>query len=328
MSELSRLMRLVYTPRGEDALPTHVEDVYGVPVKAVTPLDMGVYRLDREGCPPWVARVFIPERTRGRVEADAELLDFLAEHDFPSERTAVPNPVSMLDEQPVLLTEFVEGKVPAKSQRAIRIVGDSLGRLHAMPIDGLSERQGGSLHHVPGFEGLPGKDLELAEALLADIDDRIPSRARAGFERLREAVDAADDCSDLPRSLVHPDPVLKNMIANRADAITFVDWSGAGSGPRVVSLAQFIPVARTTKGWDRTKLGVIADAYRAHVTLTPEEIDRIGAAMRIRHIWLAAWNYWTRTMRGNPPKGDEWWLRRVSYSDPSLSVVMHSAFGS
>lgn len=327
MSELSRLMRLVYTARGVDTLPAHMEEVYGVAVSDVTSLDVGVYRLDRADGPPWVARVFIPERTVQRVEGDAELLDFLAERQFPSERTAVHDPVSMLDDQPVLLTEFVEGKVPGKSKRTLGLIGDLLGRLHAMSTDGLSDRPGGSLHHVPGFEGLPGQDLQLADALLADISERIPSRRRVAFDQLRAAVAGADDCGDLPQSLVHPDPVLKNMIARRDNPITLVDWAGAGRGPRVVSLAQFLGVALTTSGWDRSKLSTIADAYGAHVKLSPDEIDRIGAAMRIRPMWLAAWNYWTKTVTGKPPKGDEWWLRRLSSTNPSLVEVMHSAFG-
>lgn len=321
-------MRLVYTARGLDTLSAHMRDVYGVAVSNVTPLDMGVYRLDRDDGPPWVARVFIPERTLQRVEGDAELLDFLADFDFPSERTAVHDAVSMLDDQPVLLTEFVEGKVPSKSKRAIGLIGDLLGRLHAMSTGGLSDRPGGSLHHVPGFEGLPGQDLRLAAALLADIDQRIPPRRKVAFDQLREVIAGADDCGDLPQSLVHPDPVLKNMIANRDNSITFVDWAGAGCGPRVVSLAQFLGVAWTTSGWNQSKLSTIADAYSAHVKLTSEEIDRVGAAMRIRPMWLAAWNYWTRTMTGKPPKGDEWWIRRLSWTDPSLVDIMQSAFGS
>ena len=63
MSELNRLMGLVYTKRGVNNVSAHVKDVYGVSVSQVTVLDMGVYRLDREDGPPWVARVFIPERT-------------------------------------------------------------------------------------------------------------------------------------------------------------------------------------------------------------------------------------------------------------------------
>lgn len=211
--------------------------------------------------------------------------------------------VSMLDDQPVLLTKFVEGKVPSKSKGAIGLIGDLLGRLHAMSTGGLSDRPGGSLHHVPGFEGLPGQDLRLAAALLADIDQRIPPRRKVAFDQLREVIAGADDCGDLPQSLVHPDPVLKNMIANRDNSITFVDWAGAGRGPRVVSLVRFLGVAWTTSGWNQSKLSTIADAYSAHVKLTSEEIDRVGAAMRIRPMWLATYELLDKDDDGQAAEG-------------------------
>jgi len=40
---LSRLMRLVYTPRGSASIAAHVKQVYGVDVRGVAQLDMGVY---------------------------------------------------------------------------------------------------------------------------------------------------------------------------------------------------------------------------------------------------------------------------------------------
>lgn len=326
MSELGRLMRMVYTPRGEDTLQPHLERVYGISVSDVAPLDMGVYRVDRRDGPSWVARVFVRGRPLARVRGDAELLDFLAQRDFPAERIAAEPAVSVLDDQPVLVTEYVAGKAPGKSRRAIARMADLLGRLHAMPVGALTERPGGSLHHVPGFEGLPGEDLRLAAALLDDIDARIPPRNRAPFERLRADVSGAGDGNDLPRSWVHPDPVLKNMIAAADRSITLVDWAGAGVGPRLFCLAQFLGVAQTTSGWDRAKLGVIAAAYGAHVQLGADEIERLGEAVRIRRLWLAAWNYWTRTMRGKVPKGDEWWLRRTAPLDGSLVEAVRSAF--
>ena len=232
----------------------------------------------------------------------------------------------MLDDQPVLVTEFVEGKTPGKSMRAIGQVSELLGRLHGMSTEGLGERPGGSLHLVPGFEGLPGQDLQLATALLDDIDEHVPVHGRIAFDQLRETIAEADDCGDLPQSLVHPDPVLKNMITSPSKQITLIDWAGAGNGPRIVSLAQFLGVAYTTKGWDESKLKTIADAYSSYVALSSDEIDRIGAAMRIRPMWLAAWNYWTKTVTGKPPKGDEWWLRRLSQTDSSLVDLVQSAF--
>jgi Ser/Thr protein kinase RdoA (MazF antagonist) len=101
--------------------------------------------------------------------------------------------------------------------------------------------------------------------------------------------------------------VLRNVIA-KDGVLTIVDWAGAGVGPRIVSLAPLLMGALRPAGWDRTALTAIAAAYRSHVQLDASEIERLGSALLIRQIWLAAWNYWTRTVKGHPPSGTEWWM--------------------
>ena len=147
----------------------------------------------------------------------------------------------------------------------------------------------------------------MAAALLDDIDDRITGDRRRGFEYLRAQVASGDDCEDLPHALVHPDPVFKNVVEN-ARVLTLIDWTGAGVGPRVVGLATLLMGALRRTGWDRAALENIASAYRAHVQLEARELERLGSALLIRQLWFAAWNYWTRTMKGNPPAGTEWWM--------------------
>ena len=61
-------------------------------------------------------------------------------------------------------------------------------------------------------------------------------------------------------------------------------------------------------GWDRDALENFWAAYRAHVQLEASEIERLGSALLIRQLWFAAWNYWTRTVKGKPPTGTEWWM--------------------
>src|SRR5262245_45687858 len=90
--------------------------------------------------------------------------------------------------------------------------------------------------------------------------------------------------------------------------LTLIDWTGAGVGPRIVALAPLLMGALRPTGWDRAALENIASAYRAHVQLEARELERLGSALLIRQLWFAAWNYWTRTMKGNPPAGTEWWI--------------------
>ena len=54
-----------------------------------------------------------------------------------------------------------------------------------------------------------------------------------------------------------------------------------------------------------------------------------GAAMHIRQLWLAAWQYWVRTMQNHPPTGKatgkEWWLPSTDMTE-SLVPVARAAF--
>ena len=328
MNELRQFLKLAYGAHGEDAIGGHLQAVYGIDVTGTTRLDSGVYRIDRSDGPTWVARVFNPERTRLRVEQDAAALFRLASHDVNAERPAVPDPVSMLDDQPVLVTEFVVGKRPSNAKWALEQIGNTLGLVHSIPVGEFPDREGGALHHIPGFEGLPGEDMRLSMAALDDIEHELPDANRASFDRLRDTVKQMDDCSDLPRSFVHPDPASVNLVATDDKRVVFIDWTGCGIGPRITCLAQVLGSCWSRRAWDVAKMQRLADAYGAHVRLTDAEIERVADAARLRKVWLAAWNYWTRTLQGRPPKGDEWWLLRAFAPKDSLLIeAVSQTFG-
>lgn len=323
-SDIARAMLRVYLPRGNETISAHLADRYGIAVRRVTTLDGGVHRLDLADGDVWVARVFHKERLIERTRSDAALLQYLAAAGFPAESPACADAVSELEGQPVLVTRFVQGSEPAKSAATGRRLAELLGRLHALTPPA-AILPGGALHHLPAYEGLPGRELALAAALLDDIDGRITGARRRAFEGLRAQVAGADDCADLPRALVHPDPVLKNVIA-KDGAMTLVDWAGAGVGPRAVSLAPLLMGALRPTGWDEAALERIASAYRTHVQLEEREVERLGSALAIRQLWLAAWNYWMRTMKGTPPAGNEWWMPLPSAVYAPLVRAARAAF--
>jgi prolyl oligopeptidase len=70
-----------------------------------------------------------------------------------------------------------------------------------------------------------------------------------------------------------------------------------------------------TKGWTRQQ----AIDYGIEAS----EIERLGSALLIRQMWFAAWNYWTRTVKGNPPSGTEWWmpLSKAIYAPLGRAVI-------
>ena len=276
-----------------ERIARHLEIAYGIAVRGLSELDLGVYRVNRPDGPDWVARVFPAARPENAAAGDAEILRFLATHDFQSERGASNEPVSVLDGQAVLLTEFVPGAARGDRAAAIREngglrrLGEMLGELHSLPpAGGAAARPGGAWHHLA--DGLPSDEVLAARALLADCEDRVGTADRAHYEQLRRALAGADGGDGLPEALVHPDFVMANVIASPDRGMVLVDWSGAGRGPRVWPLA-FLLYAEAAKNPPRARL--VVEGYRRRVNLEPEELDRIQALMPVRATVLAAWSF-------------------------------------
>ncbi len=154
-----------------------------------------------------------------------------------------------------------------------------------MTEPGATERPSGSLHHIPDFERYPGQDLVAAAALLADLDGRVPPEHQRTYDALLDLLPKGDGCDGLPESFVHPDPARSNLFAVPS-GLVLVDWTGAGRGPRLASLA----VALASAG--RQRIPDFLRGYRAPVELQPEEVDRVEGALWVRPLWLAAWQCW------------------------------------
>jgi Ser/Thr protein kinase RdoA (MazF antagonist) len=286
MPRIGTVIRDVYRRPGADALPAHLEGTYGIRVTGMTRLDVGVFRVEHDGGPPWVARMFLTARPMARTQEDAEVLRFLERRQFPAERCAHPQPVSALGGRAVLVTTYVAGRRPPRTPAAHRNLGDMLGRLHTLATEtGPSERPAGSLHHLPDYEGSPGQDLAAAAALLADLDGRVPDEHRKLYESIQELLPSGDDGHGLPESFVHPDPVRSNVIVTPGGPV-LVDWTGAGRGPRLASLAGLLHTAGPGHAGD------VLAGYQQHVNLTTGELDRLEGVLWIRLLWLAAWQCW------------------------------------
>jgi Ser/Thr protein kinase RdoA (MazF antagonist) len=267
-------------------LPAHLERKYGIRVEATTKLDAGVIKVSHDSGPPWVARLFVVGRPIERADQDAQVLRFLDAKGVAAERIAHPDPVSALDGRAVLVTEFVDGRRWSSTPAARRKLGDMLGRVHALvPEPGPTDRPSGSLHHLPDYEGYPSQDLAAAAALLADLEGRVPPEHEKTYDALLELLPKGDGCQGLPESFVHPDPANSNVFSTPA-GLVLVDWTGAGRGPRLASLAVLLMSVEPEHVPD------VLAGYGAHVKLSPEEVDRVEGALWIRPLWLACWRCW------------------------------------
>ena len=310
MARIGTVIRDTYRRPGAEALPGHLEDRYGIRVTNVTRLDAGVFRVDQDDGPPWVARLSVAARPLARIEEDAEVLRFLERRGFPAERCAHAEPVSTLDGRAVLVTGFVAGKRPPGTPATRRKLGDLLGRLHTMTTEaGPTQRPAGSLHHLPQYEGGPGQDLAAAAALLADLNGRVPDEHRQLYDLIATLLPEGDDCSGLPEAFLHPDPVRGNVVVT-PDGPVFVDWAAAGRGPRLASLAALLHTVGPAHA------GEALAGYRRHTDLTADELGRLEGVLWIRPLWLAAWQLWLVCVSAK--------VNRAFVPDPEYIVALAS----
>ncbi|HEX3802274.1 MAG TPA: phosphotransferase [Solirubrobacteraceae bacterium] len=281
-----------------EELVAHIAERYDFRAQTLFTFDQDVVLLRRDDGPNWVARIFPPQRPRARVLDDAEILDWLAEHGYPAERCATADPVSELNGQTVLVTKAVSG-VPRAGRRAaikdaggIRGLGELLGRLHTLPqATGAAARPGGAWHHM--VDGSPTDELAAARNWLEAAESDAPARDLSHFGMLADALDAADACDGLPEALIHPDFVLANVVATPEPSMVLVDWAAAGRGPRLWSLA-FLLWAEGYKDLRRVDLAIAG--YRRHITLEPDELDRLEAAVGARPLVFDIWRLHNRSL--------------------------------
>jgi Ser/Thr protein kinase RdoA (MazF antagonist) len=280
---------------GIEDLPDHLRETYGVEVAQARELDLGTFQVALPGGRTWIARVHPPQRPLDQVRGDAEVLAWLAHHDYPAERLpdGVPDPVSVLHGQPVIVTEGVRGVPRGQRRQAVvkagglRALGGWLARLQALPDP--PSRTGGAWHHLA--DGPPTAELQAAQALLDDV---------GAPDALHAALAAVDGGDGLPTAFGHPDFVVANLVcdADRDGALVFVDWSGAGVAPRAWPLAFLL--WSLGAGGDLARVDRAVDGYRrAGGALTAAELDRLDALIAARPIVFDIWGYATGRRRSS-----------------------------
>ncbi|MCU4184448.1 phosphotransferase [Acidiferrimicrobium sp. IK] len=312
-------------------LVAHLRAHYGVDAVAATKLSAHktyVFRVERCDGDPWVARAFPPARPRVGVEGDAAILRFLERHDYPAERLAVDDAVSDFDGGALLVTDLVAGDPLPDGSSKFAMMGDLLGRLHALGWDESVSRPGGASGEDPTREGSPRQDLLAALAFLDAVDTKVAPGERERFERLRAEVRAADDGDGLPEGLLHgnllhaPDHA---VLTDRGPVA--INWKASGRGPR---LADFAYLIWGTGSWnprrpDRERIDAAVSAYRRHIEPTAEEFERLEAVMCVRPLYLACYGYRRAVTNGQP--FNEWGFIRPRDYFNAAAAATRAAFG-
>jgi Ser/Thr protein kinase RdoA (MazF antagonist) len=310
LTDLEGLGARMHHEPAPDRLLGHLRDHHGIDPVAATKLSVHntyVFRIDRNDGAPWIARAYPPARPRSGVEGDAAILRFLERNDYPAERLAVDDAVSDFDGGAVLVTGFIEGAPLPAGADQFAMMGDLLGRLHALPLDESISRPGGADGQDPSREGSPRQDLLAALSFLDSVDTKVAAADRERFDQLRDQVRSADDGSGLPEGLLHGNLLhaVSHAIVTERGPVTF-NWMASGRGPR---LADFAWLLWGTGAWsprrpDPECLDAAVGAYRQHIELTHEELDRLEAVMYIRPLCLVGFGY--RRALTNGVTYDEW----------------------
>ncbi len=316
-------------------LRAHLETQYGISITSIAPIDddpetrpngswIGHYPwtlvVKRADGSPWIARVFSSAAdTVDRVEGDAEILRFLAAHDFPAERPAHDSPVSVFDGSGVIVTEYVEGGRPNQSPEVLHELAGLLGRLHKLPVAGCAvARDGGAEEHDGAFfAGRPKQDLAAAMSFLVSVEDAVTSEGREMFELLRDKVEHADDAEGLPEAFTHSNYHAWATVGRPGD-LAIVGWAGSGRGPRLPALAWLL----TTAGeGDKEGIDAVARGYREHIQLTDEELERLPGVLAMRPLWLACLDYRQSVRNGSTPPLNEGWIGWAANPDHAQGIA-------
>jgi Ser/Thr protein kinase RdoA (MazF antagonist) len=330
LSDLAGLGARMHHEPVPGRLLAHLQDRYGIDPVAATKLSVHktyVFRIDRNDGSPWVARAFPPARPRAGAEGDAAILRFLEWQDYPAERLAVDDAVSDFNGSAVLVTRFVEGVQLPDGAAKFAMMGELLGRLHALPYDETADRPGGASGEDPSREGTPRQDLLAALSFLDAVDTKVAAAGRERFEQLRDRVRSADDGHGLPEGLLHgnllhaPD----HAVLNEQGPVA-INWKASGRGPR---LADFAYLIWGTGSWiprrpNQEWIDAAVNAYRRHVEPTDDELDRLEAVMYIRTLYLACFGY--RRALTNGQTFNEWGFIEPPEYFSSTAAATRAAF--
>jgi phosphotransferase family enzyme len=214
---------------------------------------------------PWVVRACredmpVPVQASGTAAttmldwlmAQAGTLDCLEAAGYPAPRvirTHSGDPVGLDGAWLTLATSFVEGPVIRPSLAQLRMLGEALGRLHALDVVG--ERGGSAPGERGSGEGAgrgpagePGRASWYPEAAipatlarLDAVEALVPEELRDLYAQLRQtALTVQAGLSSLPMGMVHGHAWPGNAVQSAPDTVTLIDWETGGLGLPVLDL--------------------------------------------------------------------------------------------
>jgi len=233
----------------------------------------------------------------------AATLGWLAEREYPAPRvirTRSGDPVGLAGIWATLATTYVAGASLRPDTDQLRLLGEGLGRLHALdPGTGAGGRgagpvgAGGAGAAVGRAPWHPETAIPAALGQLEAVESMIPADQRPLLEQFRAALVAVRQrARTLPTGVVHGDPWPGNAIRTAPDQVTLIDWENAGLGLPLLDLGYCLLECHRDVGlpgdhpeaWrirpDESRIAAVAAGYSRWRRLQPAELDLLLEGIR------------------------------------------------
>lgn len=275
-----------------------------------------IYRIEQEGKPSWVLRVYPQGQKDTVLSALVNVLLFLEGQEYPAERvvrTIKQDMIATCDEWQLLMTTFIEGNQTDFSPSRLHLFGTTLGRLHAL-------YPSVSSYTLPAATMLPARELAYALEQLTCVASSVPVRLAKQYDVLITAISAIKHCEDMPAVLIHNDCHPANSVYTSTGQVILIDWEGAGIGPAVIDVGFLLANCDGATPWSplpqmgtlhiaAEKIATVVDGYCQHHLLTVAELDRLPDAIRFRSLVYGACHFAAAIADHEEPEPQWWWVR-------------------
>ncbi len=298
-----------------------VKRYYGMQARLLRPLSSEsgkrMYRVERVLEQPWVLRAYPPE-SEDNIQALVTVLSFLEQHEYPAERLVRAEDGSFVvthDGWRLLATTFVEGSTVDYTPPTLRLLGATLGRLHALqPITTTPAA-------LPLAQMRPVNEISWALSQITGVKAQVPKHLYARYDTLIAALHSIRLGEDLPKVVIHNDCHSGNAVRTAAEQVVLIDWEGAGLGPAVLDVGFLLSSCDTDSPWrpsllpDPARVAAIVDGYCQYHTLTSTELEYLPDTIRFRAIVYGAGSFAASIARDGREDEDLWWWRRYSAAE-------------
>jgi Ser/Thr protein kinase RdoA (MazF antagonist) len=259
------------------------------------------------------------------LQGRAAVLGWLGERGYPAPRvvrTHSGDPVGLAGIWATLATTYVTGTPLGPGLDQLRMLGEALGRLHALDAGTFADgtgadgtgpaaagadtgearageaRAGEEARRAPWH---PEAGIPAALGRLAAMESQIPADLRPLLEQFRSVLLAVQrQAQALPAAMVHGDPWPGNAIHTAPDQVILIDWENAGLGLPLLDLGYCLLECHLDAGlpgdqpaaWhvrpDEDRIAAVVAGYSRWRRLQPAERDLLPEGIRFAAAYVGA----------------------------------------